>query len=164
MAGKPVLLKKGTVVQVATWPRHRNPELWGADVDQFKPHRDFSADELMHVGCPAAAKNPQSSRFSPFAHNPRSCLGRNFAQMEMRLIVLYLVRDYGFALAPPYDKLAGDATPNASFAETGQFRGVNLATMGPMDMEGGFPTKWGGFPNYGMKLKIIKRPASSSNL
>ena len=38
-------------------------------------------EELARVGCPMAARTPQSARFSPFAHNPRSCLGKNFAQM-----------------------------------------------------------------------------------
>ena len=44
-----------------------------------------------------------TDRFSPFAHAPRSCLGRNFAQMEMRLILAHVLRDHSFDLAPPYD-------------------------------------------------------------
>jgi len=41
----------------------------------------IAEQELARVGCPMAAATPQSKRFSPFAHNPRSCLGKNFAQM-----------------------------------------------------------------------------------
>eukprot|EP00421_Protoceratium_reticulatum_P039652 CAMPEP_0168451854 /NCGR_PEP_ID=MMETSP0228-20121227/48850_1 /TAXON_ID=133427 /ORGANISM="Protoceratium reticulatum, Strain CCCM 535 (=CCMP 1889)" /LENGTH=160 /DNA_ID=CAMNT_0008466483 /DNA_START=25 /DNA_END=503 /DNA_ORIENTATION=- len=83
--GRQVDLPKDTPVQMANWPRHRNSELWGPDADRFNPLRDFKQGELVHVGCPMAAANPQSERFSPFAFSPRSCLGRNFAQMEMRL-------------------------------------------------------------------------------
>ena len=46
--------------------------------------RPLTSQELARVGCPMAAANPQSGRFSPFAHNPRSCLGKNFAQMAAR--------------------------------------------------------------------------------
>merc|ERR1712137_761522 len=74
--------------------RHRNKDLWGEDADHFNPRRHFEPEELARVGGPMAATNPASKRFSPFAHGPRSCLGRNFAQMEMRLIMLYLFRDF----------------------------------------------------------------------
>ena len=79
---KPVTLPTGSLVQIVNWSRHRNPALWGTDVDVFNPSRHFEAEELTHVGCPMAARNPQSERFSPFAHNPRSCLGKNFAQVS----------------------------------------------------------------------------------
>merc|ERR1740120_224471 len=81
--GKDVMLPKGTAVQVVNWSRHRNPDLWGPDADDFNPYRDFHEAEVARVGCPMAAVSPQSERFSPFAHKPRSCLGRNFAQLEM---------------------------------------------------------------------------------
>merc|ERR1712232_1362537 len=89
--------------------------------------RDFTDEELAHVGGRMGASNPSSLRFSPFAHNPRSCLGRNFAQMEMRLIMLYLFRDFSFTLAPAYQRLMNrvlGANPGAN-----EFRGINRATM-----------------------------------
>eukprot|EP00928_Gymnodinium_smaydae_P061412 TRINITY_DN45493_c0_g1_i1.p1 TRINITY_DN45493_c0_g1~~TRINITY_DN45493_c0_g1_i1.p1 ORF type:complete len:625 (+),score=92.39 TRINITY_DN45493_c0_g1_i1:246-1877(+) len=155
--GKRVTLPKGTVVNVVTWQRHRNRELWGNDADEFNPYRHFEPQELMRVGCPQAAMNPQSERYSPFAHSPRSCLGKNFAQMEMRLIVSYLLRSYSFTLAPPYDKLGLQAHSSATSAKDGEFRGVNLGTMGPMDMEGGIKTSWGSFASYAMKMYVHKR-------
>ncbi|CAJ1456841.1 unnamed protein product [Effrenium voratum] len=133
--GKQVSLPKGTLVTVSNWSRHRNPELWGPDAESFNPWREFTQQELARVGCPMAAANPQSGRFSPFAHNPRSCLGKNFAQMEMRLILSQLLRKFSFSLAPPYDK--SDDVQTAS-TEKLAFRGVNRGgTMGPMDMERG---------------------------
>ena len=44
--GKPVLLEKGTFVQISTWLRHRSPGLWGDDVDTFNPDRDFKGGEI----------------------------------------------------------------------------------------------------------------------
>jgi cytochrome P450 len=38
--------------------------------------------------------NPSSDRFSPFTYGPRSCMGMNFAQMEMRLILVHLFRNF----------------------------------------------------------------------
>jgi cytochrome P450 len=153
--GEDVELPRGTSVQVVNWARHRNPELWGSDVDHFNPHREFAEEELARVGCPHAAMNPQSERFSPFTYQPRSCLGRNFAQMEMRLIMLNLLHRFDFSLAAPYDKLAGatlGATPDDS-----EFRGLNGATMGPMDMEKS-TTHWWGTKNYnGIKLHATER-------
>jgi cytochrome P450 len=44
--GKDVKLKKGTYVQVTNWSRHRNPDLWGDDVNDYNPDRDFQGDEV----------------------------------------------------------------------------------------------------------------------
>ncbi|CAE7520862.1 CYP714A1 [Symbiodinium pilosum] len=135
--GKQVTLPKGTLVTISNWCRHRNPDLWGQDADNFNPWRNFATEEMARVGCPMAAMTPQSARFSPFAHNPRSCLGKNFAQMEMRLILSYLFHKFEFALAPPYDALA-DTTIKASDTNPKNFRGINSGgTMGPMDLEHG---------------------------
>jgi len=152
--GEEVLLPRGTAVQVANWPRHRSQELWGADANRFNPGRAFAEEELARVGCPMAAVNPQSRRFSPFAHAPRSCLGRNFAQMEMRLIMLSLFRRFTFELAPPYDRLMGkDSTPVPDVAE---FRGINRGTMGPMNLDGGSQYAWGS--RHTTAMQMFARP------
>ena len=46
--------------------------------------------------------NPQSERFSPFTFSPRDCLGKNFAQMEMRTIMASVFRKFKFTLSAPY--------------------------------------------------------------
>lgn len=148
--GEPVSLPKGTFVNIMNWSRHRNPDLWGPDADEFNPYRDFTPQELAKVGCSMAGANIQSERFSPFAHAPRGCLGRNFAQMEMRLILLYLFHRFEFKLAPPYDTLTTaklGATPDVH-----EFRGINRATMGPMDLEQSSQKRWGTRHVYAMKM------------
>merc|ERR1719163_2332288 len=59
--GRPVTLPKGTYVQIVNWMRHRNPKLWGEDVDSFNPDRDFHENEIWggHGSSTAfAATNP----------------------------------------------------------------------------------------------------------
>jgi len=148
--GSSVTLPKGTFVNLVNWSRHRNPDLWGDDVNQFNPNRKFEESEVTSVGCPMAAANPQSLRFSPFAHAPRNCLGRNFAQMEMRLIMLYLFRRFSFSFAPPYDKLMH--VKSGPTADIGEFRGINRGTMGPMDLENTTEHSWGTRHQYALKL------------
>lgn len=153
--GAPVSLPRGTFVNIVNWSRHRNPDLWGSDVDEFNPYRDFQAEELAKVGCAMAGANVQSERFSPFAHAPRGCLGRNFAQMEMRLILLYLLQRFDFSLAPPYDQLMTSklgATPDVH-----EFRGINRATMGPMDLEHSTQKSWGTRHVYALKMHAKPR-------
>jgi cytochrome P450 len=123
--GKDVELKKGTYVQVCTWSRHRNKDLWGPDADQFNPDREFTDDEIWG-GDAFSGYNPSSQRFSPFTFPPRDCLGKNFAQMEMRTILAHLFRDFTFTLAAPtlgYDRST--------------YLGINRGTMGPEDNGGG---------------------------
>eukprot|EP00438_Fugacium_kawagutii_P025433 Skav204278 [mRNA] locus=scaffold409:161520:165248:+ [translate_table: standard] len=114
----------------------------------------YRVKELARVGCPMAAKTPSSQRFSPFAHNPRSCLGKNFAQMEMRLILSHILHRFDFALAPPYDTLK-----DAADLDQKKFRGVNLGgTMGPMDLErGGCAVTPGERFQIAMKLDVKAR-------
>ena len=119
--GKEVLLKKGTYVQVTNWMRHRSTELWGPDANKFNPDRNFSPGELWN-GNPFKAYNPQSSRFSPFTFAPRHCMGMNFAQMEMRVILSHLLYNFDFDLAGP-----------TKTADPEMYVGVNRATLGPRD-------------------------------
>jgi len=154
--GNPAVLPKGTLVNINNWARHRNRNLWGADADTFNPYRVWQAGEVAHVGCPLAGITPESSRFSPFAHSPRSCLGRNFAQMEMRLIMLYILRDFEFFLASPFDSLAGKEL--GPLAGPRDFRGVNRGTMGPMDIERFDERKK---PWYAMKMRVERVSCTS---
>ena len=119
--GKDVTLKKGTYVQVTNWMRHRSTELWGPDAGTYNPDRDFTPGELWN-GNPFKAYNPQSARFSPFTFAPRHCMGMNFAQMEMRVILCHLFRNFDFELGGPTKE-----------ADPASYVGVNRATLGPRD-------------------------------
>nr|QFG74331.1 MAG: cytochrome P450 [Megaviridae environmental sample] len=93
-----IKLKKGSYVQISNWLRHRNSKLWGDDVNTFNPYRDFEEDENWN-GSSLASYNPNSERFSPFTYGPRDCIGKNFSQIEMRIILIHLLKDYDFYLS-----------------------------------------------------------------
>ncbi|KJZ79690.1 Benzoate 4-monooxygenase [Hirsutella minnesotensis 3608] len=72
----------GTILSVPTYTIHHSKEIWGEDADDFKPER-------WEVATPR-----QKTAFIPFSHGPRSCVGRNVAELEMKLIAATWVRRY----------------------------------------------------------------------
>lgn len=75
-----------TVLSVPTYTIHHSKEIWGPDADEFKPDRwDNLSDR-------------QKNAFIPFSYGPRSCVGRNVAEMELALIIATTFRRYDFEL------------------------------------------------------------------
>lgn len=146
--GKPVRLPAGTYVQITNWMRHRSTELWGPTAGEFDPDREFTDTELALVSM--SGYNPASPRFSPFTYGPRDCMGRNFAQMEMRLILLQLFSHFQFEL--------GGSTARY---DPGTFFGVNRGTMGPQDLS----ADTNGPPRLALQLQVTRRfPAPKAHL
>jgi cytochrome P450 len=119
---KKVPLSKGTFIQIPNWSRHMNPSLWGEDVDIFNPYREFKDAELWDNSI-INTYNPSTERFSPFTYGPRDCIGKNFSQIEMRLILLQLLHKFNFKLTGP--QLTTYTTENISY---------NKLTMGPRNI------------------------------
>ncbi|CAK7226459.1 hypothetical protein SBRCBS47491_006239 [Sporothrix bragantina] len=76
----------GTVLSVPTFSIHHSTEIWGPDAMEFNPDR---WDNLTPR---------QKNAFIPFSYGPRSCVGRNVAEMEMKLIIATWVRRYNVKL------------------------------------------------------------------
>jgi benzoate 4-monooxygenase len=72
----------GTVLSVPTYSIHHSKEIWGPDADEFKPERWERLTPR------------QKKAFIPFSYGPRACVGRNVAEMEMKLIVATWARRY----------------------------------------------------------------------
>ncbi|KFY09819.1 hypothetical protein V491_07956 [Pseudogymnoascus sp. VKM F-3775] len=76
----------GTVLSVPNYTIHRLESIWGPDSSQYRPERwETLSDD-------------QKKAFVPFGHGPRSCIGRNVAEMELTLAMATLVRRYDFVL------------------------------------------------------------------
>jgi len=122
------------------------------DAHIFNPDREWKDDELWHDQV-YAARNPHSTRFSPFTHTPRDCIGKNFAreslspkpnrtyvscpdaarncaEMEMRTIITQIFRNFTFELSEDEKAYAADGEAGQSVA-----RGLNNGTMGPSDVD-----------------------------
>ncbi|KAI1097656.1 cytochrome P450 [Jackrogersella minutella] len=76
----------GTVLSVPTYSMHHSREIWGDDADEFRPERWESATPR------------QKNAFLPFSTGPRACLGRNVAEMEMKMIAATWARRYHVSL------------------------------------------------------------------
>jgi len=107
MDGQQILVPAGTQVQLPPFALHHSEMLWGSTASDFDPDRDFADRELYGIdegtGTPYGLRgwNPKSSRFVPFQAAPRQCIGLNFAQMEMRLVLAALLRRYTMHLVGP---------------------------------------------------------------
>jgi benzoate 4-monooxygenase len=72
----------GTVLSVPSYTIHHSKEIWGPDADEFRPERW------------EAATPRQKNAFIPFSYGPRACVGRNVAEMEMKMIAATWARRY----------------------------------------------------------------------
>ncbi len=80
----------GTVLSVPTYSIHHSKEIWGPDADDFNPDR---WERLT---------TRQKNAFIPFSYGPRACVGRNVAEMEMKLIVATWAKRYEVFLRQDY--------------------------------------------------------------
>ena len=138
---KKIHIPKGTRIQIPIWSRHRSKQLWGADSEIFNPDREFIEDELWN-NTVINSYNPSSERFSPFIYGPRDCIGKNFSQIEMRIILLYIIREFEFTLT--------DEQNNIKDRDN---LGFNIFTFGPRNIKNNNLTD----NTIGMWVNIKKR-------
>ncbi|KAK8086608.1 hypothetical protein PG994_001582 [Apiospora phragmitis] len=81
----------GTVLSVPTYTIHHSREIWGPDADEFRPERWLEANG-------GGITPRQRNAFIPFSHGPRACVGRNVAEMEMKMICATWARRYDVVL------------------------------------------------------------------
>ncbi|KAF6822288.1 Cytochrome P450 709B2 [Colletotrichum musicola] len=80
------LIPKGTSLLMIPHIINRNPAIWGDDVDEFKPDRwdNLSGD----------ARDPFA--LATFLFGPRSCMGRVFAMLEMKMVLVEVLSKFRF--------------------------------------------------------------------
>lgn len=74
-------------VNIITYLLHRHPKYWNQP-DVFYPERFL----------PEASKNRPKTAYVPFGFGPRVCIGRQFAMMNMKMILAQLLQRYRFSL------------------------------------------------------------------
>ncbi|MFI9648132.1 cytochrome P450 [Streptomyces sp. NPDC052040] len=85
-------MRRGAWALVLTPLLHRDPEVWGADAEDFDPDR-FTA---------GAARGRPAHAFKPFGTGARACIGRQFALHEATLVLGLLLRRYALRPDPGY--------------------------------------------------------------
>ncbi|PBK69145.1 cytochrome P450 [Armillaria solidipes] len=84
----------GTIISVPTYTIHRDPAVFGDDIEEFRPERWFECDSA-----------GVSKAFSPFSVGPRACIGRNLANFELQIIIASILKRYHFVLENPDEVL-----------------------------------------------------------
>jgi cytochrome P450 len=108
VAGKKLLIPKGTHILLDVWHANRHEDHWGVSITgypalDFVPERwdslathDHGAKDLLHFG---------------FGHGPRFCPGKNLGQLEVGLVVGAFVKLFRFkAVNPECHAKAGVST------------------------------------------------------
>ncbi|MCI4669832.1 MAG: cytochrome P450 [Bacteroidia bacterium] len=84
---KGIKIKKGTICGIYTYGIHPSEKLW-EDPEAFNPDR-FSRENK---------KGRHTFAYIPFGGGPRFCIGRQFALMEMKMVLAKMIKRYDFEL------------------------------------------------------------------
>lgn len=86
---------RGDEVGINAWVAHYNADIWGADVEEFRPERWLEAE-----------KDPERLKqleqyYMPFGLGSRTCLGKHISYLEMTKLIPQVVRNFDFELLQP---------------------------------------------------------------
>ena len=84
-------LKTDDTVMVLLPMLHRDPAVWGDDVEAFRPER-FA---------PEAFDNLPDNAWKPFGNGQRACIGRPFAMQEAQLVLASVLQRFELVQADP---------------------------------------------------------------
>jgi len=84
-------VSKGEIIALYTFGLHRSADYW-EDPDSFIPER-FSEENKSKIA---------ANSYIPFGKGPRLCIGSQFAQMEMNLVLAQFIKRFSFKLIEPY--------------------------------------------------------------
>lgn len=76
----------GTIVGCSAWVIHRRPEVFGEDVDSYRPERWIDADK-------ESRKEMEGSMFQ-FGMGARTCIGKNISLLEIYKVVPSFLRRF----------------------------------------------------------------------
>ncbi|PSK38150.1 Isotrichodermin C-15 hydroxylase [Elsinoe australis] len=83
----------GVIVGCNPWVLHRRPEIFGEDVDTFRPERWLEAT-------PAQLREMKATMFQ-FGAGPRTCIGKNISLLEIYKLVPTFLRNFEIEMDCP---------------------------------------------------------------
>ncbi|KIP07170.1 hypothetical protein PHLGIDRAFT_118327 [Phlebiopsis gigantea 11061_1 CR5-6] len=78
---------------------HRDPNVWGEDVDTFRPERWLSVPNDLN----SEEKGAVPGSYFPFSYGPRKCMGEGLAMLEMLLTLATLFKRYDLGFQPGFE-------------------------------------------------------------
>lgn len=96
------MLPKGTSLLINPAAVHFHPHIWGPDAHTFDPDR-WDRLEADTAASPFA--------FEAFIQGPRICIGKPFAMLQLKVLLIELLTKWEFAPSGDPDKKIGVANP-----------------------------------------------------
>lgn len=90
-----LVVPKGVTLLVNFFSLHRRKDAWGADAEDFNPDR-FS---------PENEDDRHSHSFLPFSGGLRNCIGRHYAMLAIKIILVKFLQNYKVTTDLKYDEL-----------------------------------------------------------
>ncbi|KAJ9132171.1 Cytochrome p450 [Pleurostoma richardsiae] len=99
-------IKGGTIVGCSAWVLHRNKDIFGQDVEEYRPERWLVDEE-------AAAKSPEARQAEEqrvkemtgnmlqFGMGSRTCIGKNISLLEIYKVIPTLLRRFEISFQDP---------------------------------------------------------------
>jgi cytochrome P450 family 4 len=93
-SGGKYLIPEGSTCMIFTHALHNNPKYYPKpevfDPDRFLPENSLNRHPFAYI---------------PFSAGPRNCIGQRFAQMELKVILAKIIRNYYIKTIDQRDKL-----------------------------------------------------------
>jgi cytochrome P450 len=90
-------VKGGTIVGCSAWVIHRRKEIWGDDVNTYRPER-WLVDESLNDGPERTAREAEVGSMArhmfQFGMGSRTCIGKNISLLELYKLVPSMLRRF----------------------------------------------------------------------
>lgn len=86
-------VKGGTIVGCSAWVMHRREDIFGSDLEEYKPER-WLPDPKKNADDEASRIRTMELNIMSFGKGPRVCLGRHIGEMEMYKLIPTVLRNF----------------------------------------------------------------------
>jgi cytochrome P450 len=93
-------VKGGTIVGCSAWLIHRRPEIFGEDVEAYRPERWLVDPSNPNIDDEERRIKEMNGMMFQFGMGSRTCIGKNISLLEIYKVVPSLLRRFVVSLAP----------------------------------------------------------------